>query len=610
MLHFASAHSVHLILLSRSEHCSNFSRWLLLLAVAFCIAPLLAGETDPEQVKPSSDRIELHLRSEDAQLLKVMKHLSKAEQLECDVPRWKLRNALEDESENIRQALHAYGYYHAEVMREVAQQNHCWQVTLTLVPGARTHIKEIDLRIEGEAKDDAVFQRKIAQDTLAAGDPLLHSRYEQLKKSIQSIASKRGYFDGQFAIAQLKVIPATNQAYITLHYQSGQRYRVGELLIEQDALNEELFAKYLQVKNGDPFLDAKLVSTYQGLSGSGYFASVDVTPLLAKRQQGSVPISIKAVKSKPKSYSVGIGASTDTGPRFKIEHANRLVNRKGHSYRTGLSLSPVISNLGFSYRVPTDKPQTDFMEFSANATHENTDTSSSDTLDLGFARSKVLGNDWTRIMTLHYSIDDFDVGEDNDTTTLLRPSLGFSKTVTDSPLRPKRGYRLNVETTGASSALISDISFIQAQINAKLVYGLGEKFRLLSRADLGYAETGEFDELPSNLRFFAGGDNSVRGYDYDSLGPEDDAGDVVGGEGLIVTSLEAEYLFRPNWSVAVFADTGNAFDGTDIDLKVGAGFGIRWHSPIGPIRVDIGFPIDDPEADDSWRLHFSLGPDL
>jgi translocation and assembly module TamA len=226
------------------------------------------------------------------------------------------------------------------------------------------------------------------------------------------------------------------------------------------------------------------------------------------------------------------------------------------------------------------------------------------------ARSNLLDNDWTRIMGLQYSYDDFDVGEDNDTTLLLRPLLGFSRTVSDSPLRPTQGYRLNVEFTGATEALLSDINFLRAQANAKIVQGLGEKFRFLGRVDLGYTETRQFDQMPSNLRFFAGGDNSVRGYDYESLGPEDSAGDVVGGEGLIVGSVEIDYVFRPDWSAALFVDTGNAFNTDQIDLKVGAGFGIRWQSPIGPIRVDLGFPVDEPDADDTWRLHFSLGPDL
>lgn len=586
-----------------------FFRLTGFLAILFS-SGLFAQESDNEPDTVSKDTIQLHMHGADKELLSVMHALSTALKLQCDVPRWKVNEVIDNDNEAVEEALHAYGYYHARIQREITHVNNCWQVQLTLIPGVRTYIEAVDLQIEDAAKHDVIFMQKIKTNTLVRGEPLLHSKYEKLKKSIQSLSSKRGYFDGQFSKAELKVVPANNQAFITLHYRSGARYKVGQLQITQDAVNDELFEKYLQVKSADYFLDARLIATYQGLSGSGYFNSVDVTPLLTQRHNGSVPIAIQAVKGKPKSYSAGIGASTDTGPRLKFEHNNKLVNRKGHSYQTGMSLSPVISNIGFGYRIPTEKPQSDFMELSANAVHENTETSTSDTLELGFARSKLLSNSWTRIMGVHYSIDDFDVGEDNDTTTLFRPFVGFSKTVSDSPLRPSRGYRLNIETTAASSSFISDIDFIQAQINAKLVHSFAEKFRLLTRADLGYTSTGEFDELPSNLRFFAGGDNSVRGYEYESLGPEDNAGDVVGGERLIVTSVEADYLFKPDWSAALFMDAGNAFNGTDIDLKLGAGFGFRWQSPIGPIRVDIGFPVNEADADDTWRLHFNLGPDL
>ena len=512
--------------------------------------------------------------------------------------------------QQVQHAAHAYGYYHVKIERDVTRKTDCWAVELNLIEGPRTFVKKVDVQILGDAEDDEKFAGAIQADRLKIGDPLLHARYEQQKKRIEAVAAKRGYFDGRFTTKQLKVDPANNNADVVLHFQSGDRYHIGDLLIEQNALQEDLFNKYIRLKSGDPFNDAHLVSTYQGLSASGYFSAIDVTPVLDQRQNGKVPVLIKARKSKPKSYSIGIGASTDTGPRFKVTHSNKLVNERGHSYRAELSLSPVISNLGFSYRIPGDKPRTDFYEFSTRATHENTDSSTSDTLNVGVARSNLLAHDWTRLMSLQYSIDDFDAGEDNDTTSLLRPTLGFSTTQSNSILRPTRGYRLNLELTGAHTAFLSDINFTQAQFNAKYIRGLGKKFRLLSRVDLGYTETNDFDELPSNLRFFAGGDTSIRGFDYESLGPTDDAGDVVGGEALIVGSAEMDYLFKPNWAGALFIDAGNAFNDDQIDLNVGAGFGLRWHSPIGPIRVDIGFPIDEPDAEDSWRLHFSLGPDL
>lgn len=561
-------------------------------------------------ISDDKNQIIVNFSSEQDELLDIIKTLFSTTQLSCDSARWKIKESLDNDVEDIQQAARAYGYYHVQLQRSIKQVDGCWVVDITFHEGPRTHLKDINVVIEGDANNDNDFINAINKNPIQMGDPLLHRRYEELKKQIESSAAKRGYFDGRFSKKSLIVDTDANSAEIALHYISGDRYHIGKIMVEQDALDDEIFNKYIKLKSGDPFNDNYLVNTYQNISASGYYSTVDVTPILNERTNNKVPVIIKASKSKPKSYSIGIGASTDTGPRIRATHDNRLVNRQGHSYRAELSLSPVISNANFSYRILGDKPQTDFYEFSTQAIHEDTDTSTSDTFNISASRSDLIRNDWTRLISLQYSLDDFDVGEDNDTTMLLRPTLGFSTTQANSILRPTKGYRLNFEVTGAHTGLLSDINFVQAQFNTKFIASFSRSLRWLSRLDLGYTEVNDFSELPSNLRFFAGGDNSIRGYDFESLGPEDDAGDVVGGEALIIGSMEVDYLFTTNWSGALFVDAGNAFNDDQIDLNVGAGFGVRWQSPIGPIRVDIGFPVDDPDANDTWRLHFSLGPDL
>src|SRR5690606_2460729 len=142
---------------------------------------------------------------------------------------------------------------------------------------------------------------------------------------------------------------------------------------------------------------------------------------------------------------------------------------------------------------------------------------------------------------------------------------------------------------------------------AKLIFPLLGG-RIISRADAGFTEADELIELPSSVRFFAGGDNSVRGYAYESLGPTNDDGDVVGGRHLLTGSIEYDHLFLPSWSAAIFIDGGNAFDTVDtFEALYGYGVGIRWRSPIGPIRLDVAGPSDQRDA---FRIHVSMGPDL
>ncbi|MBT8442620.1 MAG: BamA/TamA family outer membrane protein, partial [Gammaproteobacteria bacterium] len=187
--------------------------------------------------------------------------------------------------------------------------------------------------------------------------------------------------------------------------------------------------------------------------------------------------------------------------------------------------------------------------------------------------------------------------------------ISWLKLEADDALRPAHGYRLGLEISGANDSLGSDTTFVQVDATAKWIYSFENQSRFLIRGRLGFTSERNFEELPPSVRFFAGGDNSVRGYEFESLGPVDADGDVIGGDRIAVASVEYDFPFSASWSGAVFLDVGNAFTGSDFDAKQGAGFGLRWQSPVGPIRFDIAWPIDDA-VEQGARLHVSLGADL
>ena len=152
---------------------------------------------------------------------------------------------------------------------------------------------------------------------------------------------------------------------------------------------------------------------------------------------------------------------------------------------------------------------------------------------------------------------------------------------------------------------------MQARADAKWIHGIGDDQRLIVRGTLGAMEVGDFDRLPPELRFFAGGDRSIRGYAYQTIGPQDANGLVLGGEDLVVGSVEYEYYFKPNWGIAAFVDTGDAFTGFgNFKTRIGTGLGLRWRSPVGMVRADIGVPVNDPYGKTGIELHLVIGPDL
>jgi translocation and assembly module TamA len=191
------------------------------------------------------------------------------------------------------------------------------------------------------------------------------------------------------------------------------------------------------------------------------------------------------------------------------------------------------------------------------------------------------------------------------------------------------GWSITAAARAGQEGLLSDTSFAQASVDAKWIRGIGERSRFIARGTVGATSAGDFDKLPPELRFFAGGDRSIRGYPFQTIGPplpdelvvqaqaecaahpKRDCQDlIVGGKNLVVASAEYEYYFKPNWGIATFVDTGDAFSSFgSYRQKVGVGVGARWRSPVGMVRVDLGFPVHDDNAS-GVELHIVIGPDL
>jgi translocation and assembly module TamA len=260
------------------------------------------------------------------------------------------------------------------------------------------------------------------------------------------------------------------------------------------------------------------------------------------------------------------------------------------------------------YRIPLlARPQSDFLEFHSLYGREDIRGAESTKYVLGASHSTLQGH-WRRVLSLTFQQEDFTIGLTDENTALLMPGVNVQRVWGRERLIATRGARLQLDLKGAQEGLLSDASFVQGQVDAKLILPLGERQRLISRGTLGAIYTDDFERLPPSIRYFAGGDQSVRGYDYNRLGPRDASGEVIGGRYLVVGSLELERHIRGNWRAALFYDTGNALDGWNESLEQGAGIGLRWETPIGLVRLDVATALSEDGR--PWRLHLTVGPDL
>ena len=527
----------------------------------------------------------------------------------CDAPPWRVRRLFARAEKDFGPALRALGYYRARIEKDLRTDGDCWGATFTIDPGDRTRVRSRKVTIEGEASDDQALQTLLAALPLSEGEPLNHAEYEDIKNRLRSYALEYGYFDFAFQRHELRVFPEQSAADIVIEVVSGPRYRFGELRFNEQPIDETLLRGLGRLEPGSEYKAAALIALDRQLSDTGYFQSVEVR---ARRQEAvdlRIPVDVKVEPAKRHAWRAGVGYSTDAGPRISLQYSNRYLNARGHHLKSELRLSPADSGLKADYLIPGRDPTRETFSFGAGLTHKDTDSATSDSVSL-IARQILKSEGWTQTRFLELLHEQSEVGNTDDTYTLLMPGIALNRIQADDPLRTRKGYRVTLDARGAYEGLLSTMTMLQFRASGKWIHRLGEGGRVTLRGDAGTTLVDSVLDLPASLRFFAGGDNSVRGYAYEALGPVDAQGDVQGGRHLLTGSVEYEHpVSGDDWWVAAFADAGNAFDETDnIDFRAGYGVGVRWYSPVGRLRLDLAFP--DDTSDDDWRLHFGLGADL
>lgn len=575
---------------------------LMLLAAA----PLYAAEPDIA-ITGGSKSLRENIRQ----------HLSLADE-SCTAPLWRLNSLLDNAETEISAAAQALGYYQLEYEAKFLNNKNCWGLQITLTPGEPVLVKELRIEILGEGSGDKIFQGLYDNPGIKVGNKLHHGRYEALKARFDTLAATHGYFDSEFAHARVSVNVAEKTAVIELIYNTGPRYKIGRINLQHSILDADFLQRYYTIHEGDYYDTEQLLELKNLYNASNYFSLASVSPDLQALNNSEVPINIELEARKRRAYSIGAGVEADE-PRIKLGFEDRYVNRRGHSLTADYSASEIKKEALVNYKIPLRRPAYEFLNLYTGYLEEKTDTFYSEKDIYGSSYTYYQDNKWLQTYALDYTYEESWVGDSTPKSIgLLIPSLTLSRTKTDGSAYPLHGWSLISKVSGSPESLGSDRSFLQLYNRIKYVRAL-PRGRLLWRTELGLTDIANVKDLPASVRYFAGGDASVRGYDYKSLGPEEfnertKKDEIVGGNNLLVASVEYDYRFEDsNWVAAVFFDMGNAIDEGDFELKRGAGVGVRWVSPIGPIRIDVAKALDPIIKDDAtkgWRLHISMGPDL
>ncbi|KAA2284276.1 autotransporter assembly complex protein TamA [Arenimonas fontis] len=515
-----------------------------------------------------------------------------------------------------RQALEPFGYYAAEVELEQRREGGQVDVIVRIRPGEPVRVGERRLEMTGEGHGDEVLQRRLQRFRPREAQVFDHAVYERSKADMDRVLAERGYFDARLERARVSVNRARLRADLDLAWDSGARYALGEARFGEHPFRPGLLEKLVPWQAGQPYDQAELLALRGSLVELDYFAAIDLQPRPEEAEDGRVPVQVDLAPAKRSVYDFGLRYGSDTGLGLSAGLERRWVNDRGHKLRSRLHLAQRRNDLSVQYRIPAFAWLDGWYSVGASARQEKLEFVNSDLIELVASRSGRLG-DWNLLAALNVRRERFEdplTGDQLSYSTLVYPSLWGQWGESDDPLYPRRAHGLTLELRGGHSSLGSDVDFLQARAEARWIRGIGRRDRLLLRAEAGATWTDQFPQFPPSLRFYAGGDRSVRGYGYKEIGPflSDDDGNrfVFGGKHLLVASAEYERMFTRQWGLAAFVDAGDAFDaGNALDLQVGAGLGLRWRSPVGPVRVDLAHGFGD-KAQQSVRLHLVIGPDL
>lgn len=518
----------------------------------------------------------------------------------------------------VRQAIYkgirVFGYYdyQVEFTLEPAKNNNNPILTAQVKLGKPTLIEQVDVHIQGAANNDPEFQQLLSI-LPKKGDILNHEVYTDYKSTLQKLAVQRGYFDADFTVHRLEVMPSTYQAWWRLLFESGERYRYGEIRFQNSQIRADYLQNILSIKTGQEYLLNDVLKVNNDYSSSGWFQSALMKPTL-NQQTKTIDFDILFQPKKKNAMEVGIGYSSDVGPRLQLGWRKPWINSRGHSFSSNFYISSPKQTVEMQYKMPLlANPLYEYYQFSLGLENEKDskiDTKSTAST-LGALRYWEYPSGWQYSVGLRSRYDKFTQAGLSTKTLLVYPTASISHKYMEGGAFPTWAHSLNLNIDLGRKIWASDVDFISLRVSTAVIKTLFDNHRIVSRLDLGWLKTKQLEQMPPAMRFFAGGDRSVRGYGYKKISPKDNNGQLIGASRLATASFEYQYQVYSNWWLATFYDFGlaaNSYKPTE--LRHGTGIGVRWASPIGAIKFDLATPIRDKDNSKNIQFYIGLGAEI
>ncbi len=533
----------------------------------------------------------------------------------------RIHNLFDLAPKQIEQTMQAKGYYHSQIQSKLDKiagttpEQDQWIATFDVTPGAPTKIATISIDVTGTGKANPKIKTLYRTPKLIPGHIFTHADYEDTKQELLSGFNALGYLNANFTQSVIEVDRTGYVANIKFTINTGPQYVFGAIHFVEPDYPADFLIRFAPFKAGDPYELQQLIDFQNNMESADLFNKIRFDPSsnLSDPNDTTVPVDVRLV-SKPKNrYTGSIGYGTDTGMRGGIGWLHRRKSTPGHKIMTGINVSRVRSNAQINYIIPGSHPATDRYVFGALGQEEKFDELYSRKAEISASKSITRGKTESTYGIWCFT-ETFRIVQTqpklNKKYTLPTAKWAWIDSTTTDDF--EFGTRYDLYIRGGLSGALSDNSVAQSEANAKKIFPLTEKMRLLLRGTFGVVASKKFMILPPSLRFFTGGDESVRGYAYNSLGPlavPSDPASNTGGRYLLIGSGEIEHKLYDKISGVAFFDAGNAALNLKIPLAMGAGVGIRYKTPVGNFRIDVAKPLNTVQ-NKHWRVHVNFGTDF
>lgn len=503
-------------------------------------------------------------------------------------------------ADQIQDAMKPYGFFNSTINAKLSHHNGAWLAEFHVQRGAPVRIKKIDINISGPGQYNHQIQDFLHTLTLAPGKKINTIKYETFKHDLFELALELGYMRAHIVKSEIQIDPQARSAWVTFHFDTGPRYHFGAIHFSDVPLRETLLVRFLNFHEDDYYSPSQALALQQNLILSNYFSTVSVKPLPPDDATLSVSIDIELELRKPRTYTLGAGFGTDTGPRATIGLQINPFNDRGHKLISNAKISPKNGAVNFHYIIPGEHPVTD--EYSINLQAKNSSLGKGEHKTIKFGVSKLSTvRDWQRTFSVDFQQERSrkSKADDFQTAGMLIPSASWSRRVVNDPVHPTDGYRVNFDVRGAAEPLASKTSFLQAKIATKYLMSHAKHNRFILHGEFGLTGTESFDDMSLSLLFRTGGSQSVRGYAYNSIGP---------GKYLVVGSAEYQFNVYGDWYLSAFYDVGNATNSLSERLRRSPGVGLVWLSPLGQVELSLARGLDS--SNKPYVVQFNMGPEL